>query len=327
MRETLKTLVDDFKDPKLEPHLAVLLKTRGLIDDAIRLIEPKTGMLEAGPAPQPPEEGKAMPTSLTVTHGVTITDAVEAAVTHLKPLSEEDEERRIRQVDMEISVAYMGREYEKVIALAKNNIGSLPEDSLNAVSWAYIELFKNTYYKAEETTLLDSGALYEHAILFCKKAHENKPNNHIVLNTWGAALAGQARLKSIDEADNLFKQAYEKYEAALIIKPDYNQALHNCGNALFDQAILKSGKEANALFEKAREKYLQAEKIKKGFGAYNLACIESHLGNEDECKRWLEASRETSINLPPLEYIQKDADLDPMRDKQWFKDILDTLKK
>jgi Tfp pilus assembly protein PilF len=63
-------------------------------------------------------------------------------------------------------------------------------------------------------------------------------------------------------AEDLFKQAFEKYERALEIKPDYYEALNNWGYGLADLAKRKGGKEAKDLFEQSSEKLMKAEEIK-----------------------------------------------------------------
>jgi len=78
----------------------------------------------------------------------------------------------------------------------------------------------------------------------------------------GDALDDQAKQKSDEEADALFAQAGEKYEAALRIKPDTHAALNNWGTALSHQAKQKSGKEADKLFAQAGEKLEAALRIK-----------------------------------------------------------------
>ncbi len=78
----------------------------------------------------------------------------------------------------------------------------------------------------------------------------------------GNTLSDQAKLKTGEEADLLFSQAVEKYEAALKIKPDMHDALYNWGLALSDQAEQKTGEEADLLFSQAGEKYEAALKIK-----------------------------------------------------------------
>ncbi len=81
------------------------------------------------------------------------------------------------------------------------------------------------------------------------------------LNNWGTAIARQAWAKQGEQADRLFEQAYEKFQAALKIKPDDHVAFNNWGAALSDQAKTKQGKQADRLFEQAYEKCQAALKI------------------------------------------------------------------
>ena len=83
--------------------------------------------------------------------------------------------------------------------------------------------------------------------------------SHVML---GVGLAEQAKEKTGEEADRLFAQAGEKYQAALEIKPDKHEALNNWGNALSAQAKGKTGEEAVRLFAQAGEKYQAALEIK-----------------------------------------------------------------
>jgi Tfp pilus assembly protein PilF len=64
------------------------------------------------------------------------------------------------------------------------------------------------------------------------------------------------------EADGLFAEAREMYQAALEIKPDREEALHNWGNLLLDLAKAKTGQEADTLFAEAEKKYETANRIK-----------------------------------------------------------------
>ena len=85
------------------------------------------------------------------------------------------------------------------------------------------------------------------------------------LNNWGTALLDLAKTKEGKEADDLFKQSFEKYEQALKIKPNKHKSLYNWGTALSDLAKTKEGKEADDLFKQSFEKYEQALKIKTDY--------------------------------------------------------------
>ncbi|MHB0998128.1 MAG: hypothetical protein ACYC27_02695 [Armatimonadota bacterium] len=71
----------------------------------------------------------------------------------------------------------------------------------------------------------------------------------------GNTLLNQAEKKTGAEADELYRQAYEKYEFALKIKPDMHEALNNWGLVLSKQADNKTSFEADELYMQACEKY------------------------------------------------------------------------
>jgi hypothetical protein len=69
----------------------------------------------------------------------------------------------------------------------------------------------------------------------------------------------------------------------------------------------------------------KAENIKGGSASYNLACVNALMGNEEDCKKWLQKSKEKGT-LPSLKHVNEDKDLDSVRDKQWFKDLIKDVK-
>lgn len=170
----------------------------------------------------------------------------------------------------------------------------------------------------------EGARLLEQALERCKAAVDIKPKKPIALYNWGTVLLKQAKAKDGDEADKLFEQAYEKYKAAVDINPDFHEAFINWSIALLEQVKMKDGEEANKLIEEAIEKCIKAESILPGSGAYNLACINAMRGQEPECRKWLEISRDTG-HLPSKEDIEKDSDFDSVRDSDWFKKFLDSI--
>ena len=66
---------------------------------------------------------------------------------------------------------------------------------------------------------------------------------------------------------------------------------------------------------------LQAENIKKGSGAYNLACISALQHDESACREWLELAYELN-SIPEPEHLNTDSDLDNVRETDWFKKIV-----
>jgi Tfp pilus assembly protein PilF len=81
----------------------------------------------------------------------------------------------------------------------------------------------------------------------------------------GNLLSNRASMNCGEEADKLFRQAAEKYQAALNHKPDYHEARNNWGVSLYYQAKTKSGAESDQLFEQAKDKFREALKQKPNY--------------------------------------------------------------
>jgi tetratricopeptide (TPR) repeat protein len=123
----------------------------------------------------------------------------------------------------------------------------------------------------------------------------------------GDVLYNQAKTKSGVEKEELYKQASEKYEAALKIKPDMHQALTNWGNALYNQAKTKSGIEADELYKQANEEYEAALMIEPdyyqalnnwGNALYNQAKTKSGI-EADELYKQASEKYEAALMIEP----------------------------
>ena len=181
--------------------------------------------------------------------------------------------------------------------------------------------------ESEEAIQLDlMSGRYDEAVAKVESLPLPLPADLIDLAAWAYFGAGTKRLteaktKSGAEADRLLTEAGEKYRQALALKPDDHQALTNWGTALYDQARTRTGAEADRLLTEAGEKCRKAEELKPGSGAYNLACVAGLRGKEEECRHWLGECRRHG-KLPKRSHLETDSDLDSVRDKDWFKDIL-----
>ena len=125
------------------------------------------------------------------------------------------------------------------------------------------------------------------------------------IGTLGNLFSGHAKQKTGEEADRLFAQAGEKYEAALRIKPDMHEAFLNWGAALAGHAKQKTGQEADRLFAQAGEKYEAALRIKpdkhealNNWGAALLAHAKQKTG--EEADRLFAQAREKLLNTESL---------------------------
>jgi hypothetical protein len=151
-----------------------------------------------------------------------------------------------------------------------------------------------------------------------------KPDHSHALINWGSTLSDWARTKRGADADELLAQACSKNAEAVKMKPDSHNAFNNWGSALLFWASLKQGADVKKILAQAREKLLVAESIREGAGAFNLACLESRLGNEGEAIRWLKVDH-ASGGQPNRKKITEDADFDSIRNSQAFHAFVETL--
>jgi len=137
----------------------------------------------------------------------------------------------------------------------------------------------------------------------------------------GVSLSEKAQNTTGKESEQFYAHATEMYEAAVRIKPDDHEALYNWGAALLARARTRSADDAEPLYTGAREKLMRAEQLSPGTGSYDLACLCSLLGEENDCLEWLQKSLGTGT-LPNPEHLSTDSDLDRVRDCDWFKQFL-----
>ncbi|MFZ5887079.1 MAG: TPR end-of-group domain-containing protein [Chloroflexota bacterium] len=170
----------------------------------------------------------------------------------------------------------------------------------------------------------EADGLYKEACEKYAEAVKIKPEDHEAFNNWGNALYSWAQGRAGGEADGLYKEACEKYAEAVKIRPDMHEAFNNWGNALLWWYRIVSEERKAEILKQARDVLLETEKILEGRGSYGLACVYALSGNEEECRRWLIKSKDKG-ELPTLEHLQEDSDLDSVRETQWFKEFLDDV--
>ncbi len=85
---------------------------------------------------------------------------------------------------------------------------------------------------------------------------------HEAYNNWGNGLAELAKSKTGEEVEQLYLEAFTKYQKATDINPEMHAAYYNWGNNLVELARTKSGKEAEQLYLDAFTKHQKATDIK-----------------------------------------------------------------
>lgn len=216
-----------------------------------------------------------------------------------------------------------GSEADELFALAYGRFEealTLKPDSTNVLSnWGTALA---TQAKIKEGEVGDD--LYAKAYEKFQRAVEINPALHETLNNWGGALLEQAKKKTGDIADKLYEQACARFRDAINVRTDYYPAHQNYGSTRLLQAGNRETGDISNLLIEAEDALLKAESLMPGSGAYNLSCVYARMGNETECRRWLE--RASAIGkLSTKEHMTVDPDLDNVRESQWFKDFLEKL--
>jgi tetratricopeptide (TPR) repeat protein len=234
--------------------------------------------------------------------------------------------------------------YEQALKIQENHLGCISNYGISLNDYAYLKKDENLY--------LNTFEQYEKALII-------QPDSVTNLGNYGNALSDLASYKGDDK---LFNKAFEQYEKALKIEPTHTQNLSNYGSALSDFAKLKNDEE---LFIKAAKQYETAlknsplnvtssnsygyvlyylgklkndeqllNKALKQFenaitiepnNTYNISCYYALTQKFVLSKQNLEHAEEHST-LPSFNHLNTDKDLDNVRNKPWFKDLLERLK-
>lgn len=173
-------------------------------------------------------------------------------------------------------------------------------------------------------------SLLEEACDKYAQAVELKPDDHAAFFNWGTVLFERARRKRGEDAEQLLVESHGKYMRAVELKPDYHQALNNWGSALIAQARGKLRPDFDRLLAEARQKLESAEAIKRGAGAYNLACLAALRGEAGEAINRLRSLVREGAGLGeprPLtaKKISEDPDFDAIRADPAFRSFVDSL--
>lgn len=124
-----------------------------------------------------------------------------------------------------------------------------------------------------------------------------------------------------EDAIGLFQAAQEAFDAALRNDPTNAFALEQGAIALVKEARLAEGEARIELLAAAETRFLVGEREQPGSTSYNLGCVYALSGDEEAARTWLEAGL-ASGNLPSVDHMQSDSDLESISHTGWFQDIL-----
>lgn len=141
-----------------------------------------------------------------------------------------------------------------------------------------------------------------------------KPDLHKAMNSWGTALVELGKIKNDDA---LFRDGFVKYDAALKIKPN---SLETMENLIVSLRLLYALNNDIKLLAKAENLCLQVQKLSKK-ASYNLACLYGRQDRENDCEAQLLLCKADGT-LPSIEHLRSDEDIEPYREKDWFKALV-----
>ena len=135
-----------------------------------------------------------------------------------------------------------------------------------------------------------------------------------LFNKWGINLSVSAKAKNDDD---LYKEAFSKYETASKLNPKKDSIFNNWGIALYDLAKAKNDDED--LYKEAFKKLTKA--VELGGEVYNLACFHSIRKNKKEALGLLEKALENKEIK--ANYVENnDEDWYNFKDDEDFKKII-----
>jgi hypothetical protein len=181
-------------------------------------------------------------------------------------------------------------------------------------------LFGKAYGQMESENFELSGNLWED--YFQRRPVDNSDRRAAALHNWGTTLLIRAKTTQAEVAYALSAAASEKFAAGLAINPNMHEALVGWGTALLVQAAQSAGEKRAALLSQAEEKCLRAEALVPGFGAYNLACVQSLRKDAAGAADWLRRAYKKNILFPGCATVVIETDFDSVRDSPEFQAAL-----
>jgi len=183
-----------------------------------------------------------------------------------------------------------------------------------------LEPLNSTAYSQLGCTLINFSEL-TNDIVICNQAIE-KCEKAITLNLKNAkafSYLGNAyvHLSRLLKDYKVSKKAIDNYIKAIKLNPNDPRTYSNYGALLLDFARFTGEK---SYYGEAR-KILEKSLILAPNETYNIACLESQLGNIAQCKEYLCKAFESGT-LPSIMVMKNDEDLNLVKNFSWFKELL-----
>lgn len=181
--------------------------------------------------------------------------------------------------------------------------------------------YANAYYNLAGTLgslgdLTGDQQYFEKAVVEFENAIEFSPD----ADSYYQLANRLVTLGKLTGEQHYYEQAIVKYEKAIKLNPDDIDQHNSLSGVLLELGYM-TGEQC--YYEQARNICNMALKFAPQ-ETYNFACLESHLGNANECEKYLNVCYEAK-GLPTKAHLESDKDLDRVRDTKWFKELLEKI--
>ena len=210
-----------------------------------------------------------------------------------------------------------GPEADRLFAVAEKRLNAAaalhPEDSRIQVAMA-----ATLWRRAGRHSGGEARDFLRRSLQCLDTAEAAKPGDVATLCARAWVLYSRAKLMPGEETDRLLAEAEQQFA---VRETNAHTLLQGCGVVFWARSWSAEGAEATRLLTEARKKLTEAESREPGSAAYNLACVCAQLGDEGECRQWLEKSREPGI-LVSREQMANEQELGLVRELAWFREML-----
>lgn len=130
-----------------------------------------------------------------------------------------------------------------------------------------------------------------------------------------------AAATSMRERNNLIDKAINTYTQAQAQAPKTNVVLYqNWGVTLLAKALHINEKKRPPIIDAAIDKFMAGNVIKPHFFDFHIASVYAIVGKAEECRKWLEISKDN--NALDVEALKTAPDFDKVRHETWFDHFL-----
>ncbi len=149
----------------------------------------------------------------------------------------------------------------------------------------------------------------------------SNPANYQTLAQLAGLVHGRAMLMPGPDTARTAADMVRRFEAAARSGANPDRILRGWGKALWALGMCVDSEESARFMREAKEKFLESESRVPQSAAYPLARFCAQTGDMDECRRWLKASGEPGGSIS-REWMETEEDFAPVRDTEWFRQLL-----